>query len=701
MPYSFSKKNCWCIKCLLYIPVLFVSVNIIAQVRWDGEAGDNQWTTASNWVGNIIPAATDDVLLDNSSLTGNYIVLLPGSLSAITVRTIIISPAVNNTIQVVLPSSSTAVPAFTATGPAYGITINNGGIFMNSSGSASTAAISVNDSLRINNGGQYIHNTRSAHAAIVTVLSKIPGTETGIFTFDVPGGSYTFASTNRTYGTLILSADASGGSQVYATSAASPLTINGDFILKAGVTVNLDLTAATIIKGNYVQEGGIFNLASQPNNNVVYVKGDFIQTAGIITETTGGLPAIEFSGTSNQNIQAAGSITNSVAVSINNSTGVSLLSGLSLPYNLSLINGIVNTHNFLITLQAGCSIHADSLSNSSFINGPLRKEGLSAVSHFLFPVGKDITQRWIALKDASGNYTVEFFKANPKTLATAAGTGIHHISSTEYWSVQADATPAPAAAIELSFDNVNSGGVTDMATLRIAQLVSGIWTDKGNTATTGTAGSAGSVVSNPISMFDAGNTWFTLAGSDAFQNPLPLRLLSFNCNAYEDAITINWRTAGSWHPAYFELQSSADGVHFIILSGIDAVYDRTAYQYTDKRKLTGKQYYRLKAIEKDGSVFYAKDLQVAVNTNAIKSIQLWPSVVKGTASLFINAIASNNIQINIYNMDGSVIQTMQVFVHTGNNTLPLQLQALASGVYTISITGTGNKAKSVRFIKVN
>jgi len=683
------------------MPVLFVSVNIMAQARWDGEAGDNQWTTASNWVGNTIPAATDDVLLDNSSLTGNYIVLLPGSLSAITIRTIIISPAVNNTIQLILPSSSTAVPAFTATGPAYGITINNGGIFMNSSGSASTTAILVNDSFRINNGGQYIHNTRSAHAAIVTVLSKIPGTETGIFSFDVPGGSYTFASTNRTYGTLILNADASGGGQVYASSAANPLTINGDFILKAGVTVNLDLTAATIIKGNYVQEGGIFNLASQPNNNVVYVKGNFIQTAGIITETAGGLPAIEFSGVSNQNIQAAGSITNNVAVSINNSSGVSLLSGLSLPYHLGLINGIVNSHDFLITLQTGCSLHADSLSNNSFINGPLRKEGLSAASHFLFPVGKNITQRWIELKDVSGNYTVEFFKANPKTLATDAGTGIHHISSIEYWSVQAEAIPAPNSAIELSFDNVNSGGVTDMATLRIAQLVSGIWTDKGNTATTGTAGSAGSVVSNPISMFDTGNTWFALASSDAFQNPLPLRWLSFNCNTYEDAITINWVTEGSWHPAYFELQSSADGVHFIKLSGIDAVYDRTAYQYTDKRKLTGKQYYRLKAIEKDGSVFYAKDLQIAVNTNAIESIQLWPSVVKGITSLFINAIASNNIQINVYNMDGSLIQTMKVFVHAGNNTLPLQFQALSAGAYIIAVQDKDNRVNYARFIKSN
>jgi hypothetical protein len=44
---------------------------------------------------------------------------------------------------------------------------------------------------------------------------------------------------------------------------------------------------------------------------------------------------------------------------------------------------------------------------------------------------------------------------------------------------------------------------------------------------------------------------------------------------------------------------------------------------------------------------------------------------------------------------------VKVFVHAGNNTIPLQLQSLAAGVYTISIRGTGNKAKGVRFVKVN
>lgn len=123
----FPVKNAVALSWGCIYPVLFVSVHIVAQVRWVGSAGDGQWATASNWVGNIVPSAGDDVLLDNTSVTGNYTVSLPGSTETITVKSIVIEPASANTIQLVIPAASTAAPALAVTGPGYGITINAGG----------------------------------------------------------------------------------------------------------------------------------------------------------------------------------------------------------------------------------------------------------------------------------------------------------------------------------------------------------------------------------------------------------------------------------------------------------------------------------------------------------------------------------------------------------------------------------------------
>src|ERR1700712_2728017 len=99
MPYPWFEKKCRGIKFLLYIPVLFISVSLIAQVKWTGGGGDGEWANAANWVGNQLPATSDDVILDNSVQPGNYTVLLPGAAIAITIKSIVILPAAGNNIQ--------------------------------------------------------------------------------------------------------------------------------------------------------------------------------------------------------------------------------------------------------------------------------------------------------------------------------------------------------------------------------------------------------------------------------------------------------------------------------------------------------------------------------------------------------------------------------------------------------------------------
>ncbi len=685
--------------CFLLFLFSCISVNVFSQVKWDGEAGDGLWASAGNWTGNILPGINDDVVLDNSIVAGNYTVLLPGATAAVTVKTIAITPGSGNIVQLQLQAGNTAAPAFTATGPGYGITISNGGVLLNASGAGGGNAISVADSFRINNGGQYIHNSRSAHAALVTVLSKLPGTEKGIFTFDVPGGGYTIASTNRVYGTLVLSAAASGGSQAYATSAANPFVINGDLVIKSGVTLNLDITAATTIKGNYQQDGGVFNLASQSNNNSIFIEGNFIQTAGIITETSGGLPVVQLTGPIAQNLRLEGMITNSVGFSINNGNGIHLQSNLTLPYHLSLVNGILHNHSFLVTLQVGCSIHADSLSNNSFINGALRKEGLAADAHFLFPVGKGITQRWLALKNVSGNYTVEFFKANPNTLSFNFANGIHHISSIEYWSVNTDAAPAPAASVELSFDNVNSGGVTDMTALRVSQFETGVWADRGNTATSGTAGSAGAVVSNSINVFGPSAPYFTLASSNAFQNPLPLRLLSFTGTASGSNTLLQWTLAPGWQPDYIELQSADDGIRFTRIAQINGVANQRSHQYKDTRKSVGIHYYRLKLVETDGSFFYSTQLQVSENQDPFQTIGVYPSLAENSTVLHINTAADGNVQLRIINSAGKMVTSMQLHLQKGSNRIPLHVQSMQPGIYAVTCYWGSKQIVTTRFVK--
>src|SRR5688500_11279348 len=85
----------------LHIPVL-------SQTRWDGGAFSNQWNNALNWTSNTVPSALDDVVLDNSFITGSYTVVLPPM--AAQARTITIRPSAGQTIELTLPPTNHATP---------------------------------------------------------------------------------------------------------------------------------------------------------------------------------------------------------------------------------------------------------------------------------------------------------------------------------------------------------------------------------------------------------------------------------------------------------------------------------------------------------------------------------------------------------------------------------------------------------------
>ncbi len=681
----------------LFLIFILFSNSLAAQLKWDGEASDGQWNSAANWVGDVVPAPGDNVQLDNSFVAVDYTVTLPGGSLAITVKTISISPDNGRHIELVLPPSNVAtVPAFAATGPGYGITINNGGIFSNRSGNTSGNAVLVADSIQINNGGQYTHNTRASHATLVSLLSKSPGTETGIFKFDVPGGSYTFSSANRFYGILMFNSEASGGTQTYNAIAASPLNINGDLVINTGVTVNLDITNNVIIKRDYIQNGGVFNIASQPNNNTTFIKGNLIQSSGSITESSTGLPVMELNGVNIQQVNISGGIINSVNFRINNPAGISLLSDISLPFKLALVNGIVHTNLFKVNLLSTCSLIADSASNNSFINGRLRKEGLNGSFHFLFPVGKGIVQRWLELKNATGSYTVEFFKSNPQLLSNVVGTGVDHISSLEYWSVEADAANA-TANIELSFDNVNSGGVTDLSSLRVAQLLSVVWQDAGNTGTTGVVG-IGSVISD-VARFIAPNTntYFTLSSNAALQNPLPVRDFLFSAQKTNEAVQLIWKTDNALLPVWFELQASSDGIHFSTIANIKAIKDGFDYQYRDSRLVVSMQWYRLQVIG-ISETFYSNIISVKGNDKTFSRII--PSVIHGNALLQLNSSHNANLRIIINDIIGRNIAGFQYKISAGLNSIPLRLSDLPAGSYLLSAREGSYCLASIQFVKL-
>ncbi|MFI5155417.1 MAG: hypothetical protein ACHQEM_04500 [Chitinophagales bacterium] len=678
------------------------SMSLGAVRTWTGNAGDGQWSNPLNWDAGQLPFSTDDVLLDNSFVGTNYTVSLPNTM--VIIRTLNIVPASNQTIQLILPATNLSEPGFTVTGPGYGINLERGAIFLNASGLTSGEALMISDSIRINNGARYIHHTRASHANnIVRLISTSPGTELGIFEFDVPRSSYTISASNRTYGSLVLRAVASGGATTYACNGSNPLTINGNLQIEEGVNFSVDLGGANgnvLIKRDYIQNGGIFNLASGAGNStIVRISGNLIQSPGAqITETNTGLPAIELNGTAPQIISLSGTIINSINMRMNNPEGAILLAPLQLPYRLELLRGkITSTTANLLTLLGNCAIVADStVSNTSYVEGPLRKLGLLSNSHFLFPVGKN-GQRWLELKNVSGDFMVEYFRANPRAFSQTYGPGIDHVSAQEYWTVNSSSGPISNGNVELSFLDPGSGGVTEISTLRVAELNGSVWKDDGQTFSSGIPGSQGSVLSNAINPFSE-QSYFTLASSVNLDNPLPVKLLGFSVRSENHFARLHWTIAIPEDADNFDILSGNSESSLTAIKTIEAAQSQKDYECFLPFVSDGVSYFRLAIHEKSGISFSSKIISIRESPNSVMA-SINPSIVYSTALVKMHAEEPGVFQWQILGMEGKIYKSGSDFMEVGEHTLSLDLALLPSGIYAIVVYKLGKRVFLLRFIK--
>lgn len=504
-----------------------------ATVYWDGGGNDGLWATSLNWSSDIIPQVGDDVILDNSIVSTNYTVTLPGVSIPVSIASITITPSANNFITVILPTTNTANPGLALTGPGNSLLLNDRAVFKNSSGASAGSGIAVSSTFRINNGGRYIHNTSRGNASIVSQLSTAAGTESGIFEFNVPQASYVLSLSGRTFGTLVLSSQANNGTVTYSGSGASVLNINGNLEINSGVNLAISMSAAIILRGNYLQaSGSTFNLQSSVNNNTVQVKGNFT-SQGVITETNTGLPVLEFNGTTTQSIDATGAaFQNTVDVRINNTAGVALVSDLTLPYRLSLLSGNVTIGDHDLATGAINQINLPSLNNNHIITNGTGSLKLTGVINNVFPVGPSaVSYNPVTVSGGNG---MDFYVRveagiNPSVAFPAFG-----INRT--WNIKSSAI---VAGVGLSFQyssadaNVNAPQPQDMEILRYSNSAWNVIPGNNNISPTGADPSWQLTTIVPIPLSTA-STAFALGVDGGYILPL-----CTNCTLIPGLITVH------------------------------------------------------------------------------------------------------------------------------------------------------------------
>lgn len=656
---------------LLGLTVLFCGQESVSQKRWDRGANSNSWYDAANWHPDGVPSDVDTVLLDNSLRTTSYTINLPGGQSFVPIKRLRMRADSGKTVTLILPNANIATTGFRVgdyVGSTKDILIERGGILINNAGGDQGPGIQlhspVNGIIEIQNGGKYIHRTKRP-ADLASRLTTVPGTENGIFEYDVPftipDNDFVIETDGISYGTLVLR---EVNTYKYITDAApTNMTVRGDFNMLGGFQLNLT--------GNLLISGDV---------NIV---GNLSFGAG--TQT------FELNGTKKQFIDGTSSTLSFENVTFNNTAGFEMKKNILIDGAMKLLNGKVNTGIYI--LQHGLSAEGNIQANlGSWVVGFLSRYVNATATVKVFPVGSTTDPRRIDLSFTTAPITpgvldVAFINQYPGNSGLPLNDYqlvLHNIAPM-FWIINSNGGLS-GGTYTMTLRTDNLGGVTNINKIRILKRDQG-----GNWFAQGVPGQNSNVTITREGM--SGFSEFGIAGTQ--DNPLPVDLKSFSASESEGGIALRWFVENESFVRSYSIERAVgkSGDAWKTIGAVSARGCCTVaqeYSFLDSELLRasrGVTYrYRLRVIDYDGTEQEGGVTEITLRPSAT-ALQLDP--------VYPNPVARNNrttinyflpkegaASLSVYNMLGQQITTLVSHDQAaGSHSMMFDTRALPSGYY--------------------
>ncbi len=200
------------------------------------------------------------------------------------------------------------------------------------------------------------------------------------------------------------------------------------------------------------------------------------------------------------------------------------------------------------------------------------------------------------------------------------------------------------------------------------------------------------------------NGAFTLSTSGSgVAGALPISLSSFTAQADGAHHVVRWITAQEHNSAYMLIERSNDQSRFTAIStSIAAQGDKTTsthYTWTDMRPLAGNNYYRLRSVDRDGQETVSEVVLVQRKSEQFGITSVYPSPTTDNVTVQFNSTKAEKVTIRLMDMTGGLV--MQQVVEAGKelNELPIMLNGLQAGVYSVTVSNSMGVSAPVRFVK--
>jgi hypothetical protein len=188
------------------------------------------------------------------------------------------------------------------------------------------------------------------------------------------------------------------------------------------------------------------------------------------------------------------------------------------------------------------------------------------------------------------------------------------------------------------------------------------------------------------------STW--TAGST--DKPLPIVLYSWEAEAVNNAVELNWITAAEINNDYFTIERSSNGIDFEIIATVNGAGTSSRSNYytsTDDSPLSGLAYYRLKQTDFNGEFEYSKTITVVSEKQFANDIRIFPNPSNGNFNILCEGDQST--EYRIYDLQGRMVSSSTLVPGMMNT---VSLPNLKAGIYQVVISGEETSTQKIQIL---
>ncbi|MEM6803971.1 MAG: S8/S53 family peptidase, partial [Bacteroidota bacterium] len=180
----------------------------------------------------------------------------------------------------------------------------------------------------------------------------------------------------------------------------------------------------------------------------------------------------------------------------------------------------------------------------------------------------------------------------------------------------------------------------------------------------------------------------------------PVEWLDFSGRIENGIAQLQWSTGSEQNNAYFEVQKSKGGSFVSVgqLAGQGNSSEVQSYQFEDPLPFSGRNYYRIKQVDSNGSFTYSKVLDLSwEEVSQMKLSSLYPNPSHDLLTVSLALPRGMDASYKVFDLKGRPIINKKLYRQSNIQEFTIQTKDWIPGIYILQIRNSKGETASKRF----